>query len=235
MKKVLLLLLLVNTSFSNAQDSIIQTQDPISQKRITHELGFNSVLLIKQIISNNPATTLPQLPYQVIYTMHFNNKFGIRAGLGINQSRTETTISGLTGPRVTKTISGAYRFGVNRNFLNFKKITCNAFADMTFTHANITTDTESSSGTFSSKTSISSKSMSVGPEIGFGIKYSFNKHIALYTEIPLQVTYNQSHDSETQSSFSNGTLVNTTSTISDSKGYSTRIFLPTTLFLNILF
>jgi hypothetical protein len=167
--------------------------------------------------------------------MHLNNKTGIRAGLGISQTRTETQVAGLSSPRITNTVSGSYRFGINRNFLNFKKITCNAFADMTFNHANFTTETESTSGSFSSKSKISSKSMALGPEIGFGIKYSFNKHIALYTEIPLLVTYNQSHDSDTQTSFNNGSFISTTSTISDSKGFSTKIFLPTTLFLNILF
>ncbi|MDF2438837.1 MAG: hypothetical protein K0Q95_3213 [Bacteroidota bacterium] len=229
MKKILLILI--------ALSSNVLAQDSIPQKKFSHELGFNSVLLIKQIISNNPASTLPQLPYQIIYTLNFKEKFGIRAGLGFNQSRTETTVLGNPIPRVTQGMSSAYRLGLNMNFVKFKKITANAFVDFTMEQNKIDTETSSNSGSFSSTQMISAETSSLGPEIGFGIKYSFNKHIAIYTEVPLQFALNKSSETDTQTITDNfnGGNVQTTTSISDTKGSTTKIFLPTTLFLSIIF
>jgi hypothetical protein len=227
MKKAILCLLIFSSSFLKAQDSI-------PEKRIRHELGFNSVLLIKQIFSNNPNATLPQLPYQVIYTLHFKNKLGVRAGLGITQTRTETAIEGLSSPRITKELISAYRLGINKDFLTYRHITANAFADVVTQQASLSTETETNSGSFSSRQTIDSKIFSVGPEIGFGIKYTFNKHIALYTEIPLQFLYTTSHETDVTTNDNSGSSFTETQ-ISNSKGYATKIFLPTTLFLNILF
>lgn len=229
MRKALLLFFVANSI-------LLQAQDSTSHKKIEHEIGFNTVLLVKQIISNSPNTTLPQLPYQVVYTLHFNNKYGIRAGIGFNQSSTETTIQGLSAPRTTKTLSAAYRLGVNNNFLNFKRFTCNAFADLTLEQSNLTTETQTSSGSgFVSDDKITNKSLSSGAEIGFGIKYSFNKHISLYTEVPLQCALTKTNETDQQMFMDNGSIVNMQTTVTSSKGLSTKIFLPTTLFLNILF
>lgn len=229
MRKIFSVFLIASSTFSQAQDSI-------SHKKIEHELGFNSVLLIKQVISNNPGSSLPQLPYQVIYTMNFNGKYGIRAGLGFDQSSTETQIQGLSSPRVTKIMSGAYRLGVNNNFLTFKKLTGNAFADLTLEQNSTTTETETGSGSsFSTREKISNHSLSSGLEIGFGVKYSFNKHIALYTEIPLQFAFTKTSETDQQTVTNNGSVIDMHTTVSSSKGTATRIFIPTTLFLNILF
>jgi hypothetical protein len=227
MKRILFVFLAI-TTVSNAQDSI-------PEKKITHELGFNTILLIKQIASNNPGSALPQLPYQVVYTLNFKDKFGVRAGLGINQSKTETTIFGNPIPRVTTTMASAYRLGVNKNFLNFKHIIANAFVDLTMEQNKISTETETVSGSFSSREVISADISSFGTEIGFGVKYSFNKHIALYTEVPLQFAFNKSNETDTQTITDSFSGTQTSTTITSSKGYTTKIFLPTTLFLTIIF
>lgn len=231
MKKTVLIFLTLSSFIATAQDSIPK------KNPITHELGFNSILLIKQIVSNNPNTTLPQLPYQIIYTLNFRDKFGIRAGLGINQSKTETTILGDPIPRTTTALSSAYRLGISRDFLNFKNLSANVFVDGTIEQTELNTKTQTSSGGgFISNEDITSKTMAYGPEIGFGLKYSFNKHIALYTEVPLQFVLNSSSETDTQSStdnFSGNTQ--TTTTFTSSKGHSIKIFLPTTLFLTVIF
>jgi len=167
------------------------SQDSVTTKKISHEIGVNSILLIKQVFSNNPTSnTLAQLPYQVIYTLHFNkSNLGIRLGLGINQSTTETEIQGLNSPRKTTSFTSDVRLGINKNFVTYKKIVCNAFLDITNDQASSETTTETSDqfNVSTSREKIASKSSSTGGEIGFGVKYCFNKHIALYIETPLQI------------------------------------------------
>lgn len=233
MKKTLLVIILI------ASFSIIKAQDSIQAKKISHEIGFNSVLLIKQIISNNPASTLEQLPYQVIYSLNFSTNYSLRLGLGINQNKIETEIQGLNQPRITNTMNGAYRLGLGKNFVSYKKIICNVFGDITFDHSHIKTTTVSTTNTFPSPTDIKQElnniSNSPGFEIGFGLKYQFNKHIALYTETPLQFKQTTTKETDHTTSTQNGFIVDAQSTITSSKGSSIKVFLPTTLFLMISF
>lgn len=233
MKRKLSILILIVSS------AIVKAQDSIQTKKISHEIGFNSVLLIKQLISNNPSATLEQLPYQVIYSLHINGKYSLRLGLGASQSKIETKIQGLSQPRKTNTMSGAYRLGFGKNFVNYKKFICNAFGDITFDHSNITTNTTTSSGSFPTPTDINQElknvSQSKGLEIGFGVKYQFNKHIALYTEVPLQSKQTIIEETDHTTSFQNGTIVDSKNTITSSKGSSIKLILPTTLFFMISF
>ena len=185
MKKRICLFFLLISAHCFAQDSV-------ATKKISNEIGVNSVLLIKQVLSNNPSNTLSQLPYQVIYTLHFNKSgIGVRLGLGINQSSTETEIQGLNSPRKTTSFSSSIRLGINKNFVTYKKIVCNAFLDITNDQANSETTTETTDqfNVSTLREKISSKSSSTGGEIGFGVKYCFNKHIALYIETPLQIKF----------------------------------------------
>lgn len=229
----------------NAQDSALVAlperinPDAPKEKRFTHDLGFNTILLIKQVFSNNPSAQLTQLPYQVGYTLGFGNDLGLRLGVGFNQSVTETDIQGLTEPRKTSVFSGSYRLGINKNFVDYKKIVCNAFFDFTIEHANTNTETvsdiSSPPGAFVQSQKFSAKSTSPGAQVGIGVKYCFNKHIALGTEVPVAFKYSMSEETDKTVTTQFGVETNSEEVISSSTTMTTKIILPTTLFLIIMF
>ncbi len=67
MKRIFTILLLVCTFLSGAQDST---------RAMRHEIGFNTVSLIKQLISNNPTSSFTQSPYLVFYNFYANDRLG---------------------------------------------------------------------------------------------------------------------------------------------------------------
>lgn len=236
LKHLFFISLFVSCFFIKAQEA----RDSSSNK-IKHDLGFNTVLLIKQVISNSPTNLNVMQPYQVIYTAHIS-KIGVRAGLGIGQSKTETSITGQTTPRTTNFIDLAGRLGANYNFLTNKRITCNAFVDGVYQNSKlktVNTNTFTTGGGFGG-TQVSTqvftsenKSSAVGGQVGFGIRYSVAKHLALYAEVPLQVT--TVSGSESSSTTLNGVLQGNSIVSSSTKGINTQVFLPTTLYLLITF
>jgi len=236
LKNLFLVTLTVFGFFVKAQD----TRDSSSNK-IKHDLGFNTVLLIKQVISNSPTNLNVMQPYQVIYTAHIS-KIGVRAGLGIGQSKTETSITGQITPRSTSFIDLAGRVGVNYNFLNNKRIICNAFVDGVYQNSSlktVNTNTFTSGGGFGGgqvSTQVftsETKSSAVGGQVGFGIRYSIAKHLALYAEVPLQFTTISGRESS--STTLNGVPQNNSISSTSTKGTNTQVFLPTTLYLLITF
>jgi hypothetical protein len=227
MKKAFLLLLATLPFAGMAQDSTS------AGKRFTQELGVNSVLLVKQLISNDPDAALEQLPYQVIYTLQSNRtKMGFRAGLGLTVSRSETEIQGLNKPRVINSSSFAMRAGINKNFLDHKKIVANSFIDVITSRTATRTETQTSLGPgIDVITILENENSAFGLDLGFGVKYKFNQHISLYTEVPLQIAATTSSNYDSQIVQGSGN----TTTISKGSGIDSRIFLPTTLFLVISF
>jgi len=234
-------------TFSNAQNAS-DTLNKIGKEdyKITNDLGFNSVFLIKQLISNaanSNASTLPTLPYQVIYTMNFPYAFGLRLGLGVAKTDQSTTVSGQNTPLQSNTSEIDLRIGINHNFLKFNKLTCNVFADIVYGVANLksvnTSTTFGGSGGGSVLTTVTTdeiKSTATGGQIGFGIKYKLNRHIALYTEIPLQ--YVTVSGSETSSSVTTGGIFPNPTDPPQTKSNNQTNFnfiLPTTLYLIINF
>lgn len=227
-----LLLLILFTPFA------LKAQDSTSTKKLSHELGFNSVLLVKQLISNNPGSTLDQLPYQLIYTLRFNGtRSGIRAGLGLDQARTETDIQGLVKPRVSKSTELFTRLGYNRDFITHKRIVANWFADAIAETSRTRTETELGGGPFGSTLIdiLETEDDGYGLDLGFGVKYKFNEHICIYTEVPLQFKYTTSRETDRQLAVDSGSSTQTDVVITEGSGIFTKIFLPTTVFLNITF
>jgi hypothetical protein len=236
LKHLILIPVIFISLFSNAQE----LRDSSSANKIKHDLGFNTILLIKQVISNSPSNLNVMQPYQVIYTMHYG-KVGLRAGMGVGQSKTETSITGQTIPRTTNFIDLAGRLGANYNFLTNKRITCNAFVDGVYQNSKlktVNTSTFTSGGFGGGQVSTQvftseNKSSAVGGQVGFGIKYSIAKHLALYAEVPLQFTTVSS--SESSNTVVNGVLQGNSVVSSSTKGANTQVFLPTTLYLLITF
>jgi hypothetical protein len=211
----------------------VKAQD--STRILTHEIGFNTVSLIKQILSNSPATTVPQLPYDFFYNMYYKDKIGLRLGAGIATTYTETVITGQNIPRTTSTSNLQLRTGLSYNFVNTKRLTLNGFTDYLLENisretANTTTAQAFPNPVQKITTETSDKTKGSGFQFGVGIKYNIHKHLSVYAEAPF------SFMAETTTSDvkinDTGTIEETNSTIKTS---GTRFFVPTTVYLVLRF
>jgi len=235
--KIKFLILLMPLYFSMySQDSTMAKHDHGSKvKLLNHEIGFNTVSLIKQLVSNNPSSTLPQLPYAVVYNLYYKNSVGIRVGVGLTTGNTETYISGQTDRRVTKSNSQDVRLGISYNFIKSRRFTANVFGDYIYTHNNLYSTNTSTTQTFPNPIStltVESNDNTVGNggEVGVGLKYTIIKHLSIYAEVPLVFLARQT--SSTTSINDSGNL---SLTISSVKNSSSQIILPTTIYLVLTF
>ncbi len=240
MRKVFLIVFVGISSILKAQDSTsIKVVESPAPKNFSHEIGFNATFLIKQLFSNNPSATLLQLPYQLSYTLGVKDKLGIRLGAGFEQSVLKTVIQGQTTPRTTKFISGSYRLDFCKNIMAYRKISSFAFVGGIFDQTKIETTTitdQTSFGGSLTKSELINSSVSFGAEFGLGLKYSYNKHIAIGIEIPVQVKYTSSKETDKQTVTNNFSTNSTiTLTITNTTGMTTKVFLPTSLFIFIKF
>ena len=227
MKRFLALLLFtVTTTCATAQDST---------QIINHELGFNTVLLIKQVISNNPSASLATLPYAVFYNIYFKDLVGIRLGLGYNSSHLETEIEGQPTPRVTDRAELNLRAGLSYNFVHTKRLAFNVFADYVRENTSLKSSNTSTVQSFPNPiSSLTVKSTDItrgtGAQLGFGVKYNLIKNLSLYAEVPFTlITRNTSSElrviTDGFSNITSTSLKNTTRTIT----------LPTTVYLVLRF
>jgi hypothetical protein len=213
--------------------TLAKSQD--STKVIKHEIGFNTVLLVKQLISNNPTATLDQLPYSVFYNMYFNNTIGIRVGLGLSNAKYKTTIEGQVEPRETKQQDLNVRGGITYNFIKHQKLTLNAFVDGIYNNSSYkTVNTQTINSfpqTINVTTTSSDKMVGTGGQIGVGVKYDLLKYLSLYIEVPISFV------ASTVTSEVETTRSNATSQKNSNKDVITRTYitLPSTLYLVLRF
>jgi hypothetical protein len=214
--------------------SFLKAQD--STKAINHEIGFNTVSLIKQVISNNPNNTLSQLPYDIFYNLYFKDKIGIRLGLGINNSNSQTKIDGQNEPRKTTRNSISGRIGLSYNFVKQNRVTLNAFADMIYENFELrTTNTETVQSfgdpVHNITTTTVDQTNGMGGQLGVGVKYNLYKHLSLYAEIPFTFL---------SSTVTSNVLIEEDGfpddiTNSKSTGTSVKIIVPATIYLVLRF
>jgi hypothetical protein len=221
------ILLLCVINFVKAQDST---------KALTHEIGFNTVALVKQLISNNPTSTLAQSPYTIFYNLYVKDKSGIRLGLGFNNFSTQTKIEGEAAPRKSTQNSFNFRAGFTNNFIKQNRITLNAFADVLYGQSkleSVNTSTMQSfpTGTITTTSTSSDKTSSVGGQVGVGIKYNLYKHLSIYAEVP--VTFLSG--TTTSDVLVVETQQPTQKTTSKSASTSISILVPTTIYLVLRF
>lgn len=236
-KAIAIVLVCVSTSIIAQDSTATKVQEDPSPKKCSHEIGFNATFLIKQLFSNNPSSTLVQLPYQINYTLGIKDKFGIRLGAGFDQSVLKTSVQGQNTPRTTKFISGSYRLDFCKNVLSYRRISSFVFLGGIFDQSKIETTTISDQTPFGGslvKSELINAAVSFGGEAGIGLKYSYNKHLALGIEIPVQVKYTTSKEIDKQ------TITNTfsssyTEVITNSTGMTTKVFLPTSIFIIVKF
>lgn len=212
----------------------ISAQD--TTKAIRHEIGFNTVSLIKQIVSNNPGNTLSQLPYDVFYNLYFNEKVGMRLGLGIRNSSSTTEIEGQKEPRKNNQFGLNLRAGISNNFVKQNRITLNAFADVLYENFSLKTINTSTSQSFPNpvvtiKTTSSDVVTGVGGQIGVGVKYNLYKNLSVYAEVPfgfmIETSTSKVTIEETGSPADNSTTKSNSSSL--------RITIPTTIYLVLRF
>jgi opacity protein-like surface antigen len=227
MKKILTITLLLIVSLSKSQDTT---------KIYHNEIGFNTVSLIKQLISNSPSSTLDQLPYLIFYNYSVNRTFGVRVGLGGNISKISTPIDGQVDPRVTNTSNINARVGFFANYAHYNRVTLNAFADYLYgggklTSSNTFTVQEFPDPVSTQKVESSVKSSGMGFQVGTGIKYNVYKNLSLYIELP--ISFLKSKTTAQDEIYKNGFL--TQFTTSSSKSTDLKITVPTTLYLVLRF
>jgi hypothetical protein len=211
----------------NAQDST---------KAINHEIGFNTVSLIKQLVSNNPTSSLPQLPYSIFYNLYFKDRLGIRTGLGLNTRNETVEIEGQKDPRITKGMDLDLRLGVSNNFLKRNRLTLNAFADLLYSSSGAETVNTHTVQNFGDPvqeihTTTSDSQSGMGAQVGVGVKYDIVRNLAIYLEVPL------SYMSETLNTNVVIKEIGLPDNKSNTKFTNTRttLFLPTTVYLVLRF
>lgn len=213
----------------------LYSQDSTKVKLLNHEIGFNTISLIKQMVSNNPASTLPQLPYAMFYNLYYKNLVGLRFGLGLTSNTIETKVSGQSGNKVTKNTSQDFRLGLSYNFIRTKRFVANVFGDYVYNKNVISSTNTSTVQAFPDPiTTITVESMDKtlgnGAQAGMGLKYNIFKHLCVYTELPL-VFLSKQTTSETSINES-GVIDKTTTKIHNN---NFQIILPTTLYVVLTF
>lgn len=216
----------------------LKSQD--STKTISHEIGVNAVGMVKQLISNNPNSTLSQSPYLVIYNLYFKDKIGFRAGLGIEMSNIKSDIEAEPEPRTTNNIGLDTRLGLSINFINYERLTVNANFDLLQSHhSNKTVSTFTSNGSNNTinttKTITEDLNKAFGGGIGFGVKFRIYKQLFTYVESNINFMAENSVSKFERNSF--GTFVSASDVKTEDKSSSNNIFirLPTTLYLILKF
>lgn len=227
MKKLLYISFLILFSYAKGQDS--------TKKMLNHELGFNTVGLIRQAINSNPSNTLTQSPYLLIYNLYYKDLIGLRLGLGLSTANFETSIVGQNLPRTTKRSDLNLRTGVTYNFLVKEKFAFNTFADLVISSSKNETTNTATVQAFPNPienitTLTSNETKGIGGGVGFGVKYNFNKHISVYAETGY---YFVSSKATSLVTITDATSVDRTEETTESVG--SNLILPTTLYLIIRF
>jgi hypothetical protein len=226
MKHLFLLLFTAITFYTRAQDSA---------KVLQHEIGFNTVSLIKQMISNNPSSALPQLPYDIFYNLYYKDLVGIRLGLGYQNSHQETDIEGQQTPRNTDQSSLNLRAGASYNFVRTKRLTFNVFADYVMERQSLKTSNTSTIQSFPNPIANftvenTETTTGNGGQLGVGVKYNLFKNLSLYAEVPFTFI---ARATKSELSVTDDGLREVTST--SGKSSFTSVTLPTTVYLVLRF
>ena len=211
------------------------SHDSTKVKMFNHEIGFNTVSLIKQLVSNNPTSTLPQLPYAVYYNLYYKNTIGIRLGLGLNTQTTETAITGQVDNRITRNRTQDYRVGLSYNFIKGRRFKANVFGDYIRNQTLMSTANTSTVQSFPDPVSTITvesldKTIGNGAEAGVGLQYNILRHLSVYIEVPLVF---MSKQTLTETTINDSGVTDKTSSLINSKNF--QIILPTTVYLVLKF
>ncbi len=206
-----------------------------SSKVISQEFGINAVSFFKQFINNSAAATVPQLPYDFFYNIHYKKEIGLRLGGGIKVTNTETEISAQAAPRTTTRFQLNLRVGLSHDIAQYKRLTVNIFGDYIYAKNKNETSTTVTVQTFPDPIeTINTKTSDVvrgeGAQAGLGIKLMLYKHLYLYAESPLTFLRERS---------TSEAVIKDTGTTSESKTYikttTLQFYVPTTIYVLLRF
>lgn len=221
-----LLLILLASFFSHM--GIAQEEKPPFKQ---FELGFNSTLLTRQIL-NLSAANIEQSPYDFSLRYNFSpqNNFALRFGTGW-RSETSKRIDKNSGSATSQdnefnNSSLDFRLGFEVRKNMGKHFSAHLGFDFISRISSNSSKNTNPSGF--NKVEDKAKSLGLGPTLG--IQWTFNKHLALYTEGNV---YFQHRKSKSMNEFVSGSFSNKTES-SGSVNF-TRTTLPTTLYLLIRF
>jgi hypothetical protein len=213
----------------------IHSQDSTKTRLFNHEIGFNSVSLLRQLVFFNPGTA-EQLPFDLFYNLYFKDKYGLRFGAGILSNYTETEIEGQNSPRTTISDHKNFRAGFSMNFAKYGRVTLNAFADFVIRNEEVSTAVTSTMQTFPNPITTQTVKSSLltsgaGGQAGVGVKFNIYRQLSLYAEVPISIMV----VTTTQEDLIQETGVPDESSKTISRTSGTKIALPTTIYLVLRF
>lgn len=195
------------------------TTEEQPHKKINHEVGVNTTLLFKQILSLSD-NTIPQSPYTFTYKMTRNNK-GIRLGIGGNTSTNNEKQTSFADNKTINLSKANARIGFEWQKDIGKKWKA-WFGTDAIAGVNIN---ENISDSGFDQVAIGTKTKSIGLGLVFGAEWRFNQHFSLATESSLNGILTNKTD---YTKFGARTQDDINKT---SKGQEFNTVLPTSIFL----
>ncbi len=190
-KNTLILFLIIFLASPLFAQEVPDVEEARPSVDISHEIGLNATSLLKQII-NLSDTTIATSPYLVTYKLMFNNKIGLRCGLGAKYKRSEDTVDGFDDSTVNTERAFDVRLGVEwqKQLAGKWRLAFGGDVIAGSSLDKIVVDTGFDVVTFKDETS----SYGAGPVLG--LYFDINKSISLYTEAAAYFTTTESSSSQ---------------------------------------
>ncbi len=200
MRKYILLFLCFLSGFS-----LMAQEEAKPKAAVHHEIGVNATTFITTLLNfgNGPVIGAP---YQLTYKLYGDTRWALRTGFGIQYSRGEQTISGITSDIFQSNIAG--RLGFERQFPVGKRWQLNAGMDFKYDYyLNETTNNFNSTVTIKDKI----EAFGLGPVLGF--QFNITDRVFVSTETGIDVLFQKQTFTEEFnqfSEFSDEIITNTT-------------------------
>ncbi len=213
MKNLIFLLCIFSFTALFGQETLVE------KTKIRHEIGVNTTLLFKQVLSLSDAK-IPVSPYIFTYKA-LGGKSGFRAALGMNITSSKESQSTFADSKTLKNESANARIGYEWQRAINPKWNVWFGTDLI---GNYTNNTNIADSGFD-RVSIGSRSKGIGAALALGAEWRFNPHFSIATETSLGGTYLIKDDT---TKFAGGTQEDTGKT---SKGHEISSQAPTSIFL----
>jgi hypothetical protein len=213
MKNLIFLLSLLPFTALFAQETVVE------KIQIRHEIGVNSTLLFKQILSLSDAK-IPVSPYIFTYKL-LGKKSGFRAAFGMNITSNKESQSTFADSKTLKNESANVRIGYEWQRAINPKWNVWFGTDLIGSYTNNTNIADSGFD----RVSIGSRSQGIGGALALGAEWRFNTHFSIATETSLGAT---SINKDDTTKFSGGTQEDVGKT---STGREISSQAPTSIFL----
>jgi hypothetical protein len=167
----------------NSVAQIILSPNTQVKNALTHEIGFNSLTLLKQVFNFSNTSNNIESPYLIMYKLGLGKNF-LRASIGGSYSNRVEQIDGFLDSKTVRNTALSSRIGYERQHTS-NRIRFSYGIDGTWdikNNANI-----ADSGFDQVYIVESENSFGGGPFMG--ISLNLTKHLSLYTEVGAYFTY----------------------------------------------